>query len=505
MSTSGLSIKALSAFTYLTRLYLDLIDVDEFAGVLGDLYLPNLTHLYMPLVYGSDIQDNDTSGAKVQPVCALLDRHRETLQEFHLLNAANDRQHVRGLLWRVDDWLRIEEVRLDSVYTDCHHNVIEPGLEWTRTSDFLGADGRDHWGRNLRRARLDRFNLLGVHTGIMFDYVWQKLRVLVLNPGLAWDDALFPDPNDRLSPRIQELGRLQALGCRQQPSSGNCAELLMAQKIVRSLRSKSICRIISIRNFRFWVQRPRQVVWHLRDALQDPVQSQAIRQLVDPLDWAFLSERASRDSVRGSGIATFRRYQQEESSPETPILTAQESFIARMDRLLDGGSVTDLSRLTTTERRVILSQILVASEPLWIYEEGVIEEVDVSLPEDATLLLDGSLTQDDQLSLEAKEVYYKENVFQMSLHCLTEFLYAHQPRGGKDFVRRMIISVSASSDSWDDMDDLQQLLDCPQIEKVTVRVIGRRLKRDRALARGYSVLKQLRNKLGTSLTIQQSS
>jgi hypothetical protein len=96
-----------------------------------------------------------------------------------------------------------------------------------------------------------------------------------------------------------------------------------------------------------------------------------------------------------------------------------------MDRLLNGGSVTNLSLLTTTKRRVILSQILLASEPLWIDEEGVIAEADVSLPEDATLLLDGSLTQDDQISLEAKEVYYKENVFQMPLHCLAEFFHAH--------------------------------------------------------------------------------
>jgi hypothetical protein len=55
------------------------------------------------------------------------------------------------------------------------------------------------------------------------------------------------------------------------------------------------------------------------------------------------------------------------------------------------------------------------------------------------------------------------------------------------------------------MDDLQQLLDCPQIEKVTVRVIVQPLERDRALTRVYSVLKQLRRKLGTNLTIQQSS
>jgi cytoskeletal protein RodZ len=55
VSTLGLSIKALSALTCLTRLYLDLIDMDEFAGMLEDLYLPNLTHLYMLLVYSSDI------------------------------------------------------------------------------------------------------------------------------------------------------------------------------------------------------------------------------------------------------------------------------------------------------------------------------------------------------------------------------------------------------------------------------------------------------------------
>lgn len=282
-----LTSAALPLFQNLTCLYLDLITIYQLPDLLADLYFPHLTHLYLPFFYSSDVSDNDTSGAKYQPLLALLERHQGTLLEFHLLNAVADKGVVQYFQRRVDSWLRIEEIRVDSVHTDDHHRTLSAGLEWTRTSEYLGVDGRDFWGRRLCRARLDRFDLTGMHNGFLSDYVWQKLKVLVLNPGLAWHEGLFPEPHDHVSPRIRDLNQRQILGLGRPLQAGDCTEKKMAERIVRCLKSRSI-RVIAIRQFRFWVDLSGRVVWYLQDALEDTVQGPLVHQLLCPKDWAFL-------------------------------------------------------------------------------------------------------------------------------------------------------------------------------------------------------------------------
>jgi len=188
----------------LTHLYLDLLDIDWFADLLRHLYLPALTHLYMPLVEDTSVLDNRDGEAKTWFVIEFLEQHQETLMVFHLLNAANDREKVKQLWYRVKTWLSIEEIRIDLKHTEELFLEIGQGLEWTQTADFLGIDGRDQWGRGLCLARLDRFDLTNIHKGFMFDYTWQKLKILVLNPQLTWNFGLLPEPNDHLSPRVRE-------------------------------------------------------------------------------------------------------------------------------------------------------------------------------------------------------------------------------------------------------------------------------------------------------------
>jgi hypothetical protein len=79
-------------------------------------------------------------------------------------------------------------------HTENHFLEIDLGFEWTRTADFLGIDGRDHWGSGLCRAKLGRFDLTDIHEAFMFEYTWQKLKVLVLNSQLNWNLGLVPEP-----------------------------------------------------------------------------------------------------------------------------------------------------------------------------------------------------------------------------------------------------------------------------------------------------------------------
>jgi hypothetical protein len=378
------------------------------------------------------------------------------------LNAVADKGVVQYFQRRVDSWLRIEEVRIDSVHTDDHHRALLAGLEWTRISEYLGVDGRDFWGRHLCRARLDRFDLTGIHDGFLSDYVWQKLKVLVLNPGLAWHEGLFPDPHDHVSPRIGDLNQRQALGLGQPLQAGDCTETKVAERIVRRLKSRSI-RVIAVRQFRFWVDLSGRVVWYLQEALEDTVQGPLVHQLLCPKDWAFLSEHSMPNSFHGAGVATFVRCQPEEDSPSasaivTREVSLKERFAIRIKQALDGRSAEEFLQLRLAERKLFLGQLLVASEPIWIWDE------------DATLLLQVCCTRSNQLSLDAQEVYYGQNVFRVPLHSLGEFLHACEPDGAKNFVQSLVIRISVSADGWDDMEDLLQLLDCNRYSRYSSRL-----------------------------------
>lgn len=503
----GQTSAVLTLFQNLTCLYLDLITICQLPDLLGGLSLPHLTHLYLPFFYSSDVSNDDKSGARYQPLLALLERHKETLLEFHLLNAVADKDVVQYFQRQVNSWLRLEEVRIDSVHTDDHNQVLQAGLEWTRTSEYLGVDGRDFWGRQLYRARLDRFNLTGIHTGFISDYVWQKLRILVLNPSLAWHEGIFPEPHDHVSPRIRDQNQEQALGAGRPLQDTDCAEKKMAESIVRRLNSRSI-RVIAIHKFRFWVDPSGRVVWYLRDALEDSVQGPLVHQLLSPKDWAFLSERSTPKSYRAAGVASFFRCAPEQSSPAASALryaSVEEGLSVRVMQVLDGRSTEEFLQLPLAERTLVLRRLLVASKPIWIWDEGVMGEHDDSIAEDATLLLQDCCTRSHQLSVDAQEIYYTQNVFRLSLHSLGEFLHAYEPYIAKDFVRSLIIQFSVSADGWDDMDDFLQLLDCKQITQIRIEAVGNSYSEiDEKLRSSPHILKQLEDKAGTKLQIRMT-
>ena len=74
-------------------------------------------------------------------------------------------------------------------------------------------------------------------------------------------------------------------------------------------------------------------------------------------------------------------------------------------------SAEEFLQLPLAERKLVLGRLLVASEPIWIWDEGVMEADDDSIAEDATLLLQDCCTRSNQLSLDAQEVYYGQTCF----------------------------------------------------------------------------------------------
>jgi hypothetical protein len=205
-------------------------------------------------------------------------------------------------------WLKLEELRINFDQAEDHYQDIQPGLEWTVTCDFLGLDGKDKWGRHVRRARLDHFDLTNIHESFMFDFTWQSLRLLVLNPLLPLSRRLFLDPNEPTGLRIRESERRQKLGAPRPDQQRKSDEEVMATQIVSRMGTNSNnlqINLISIGDCRFWVDPSNQKIWHLRDALEDEIQCQQIQQQLTQADWDFLSEQTSVISDRGANTATF--------------------------------------------------------------------------------------------------------------------------------------------------------------------------------------------------------
>jgi hypothetical protein len=304
----------------LTSLYLDLRDINQFAVLLRFLHLPALAHLHMPFVTDPLLREIEDNDAKTQLFTEFLERHQKTLVVFHLLNALEDRQTVWQLWTRVRNWLGIEEIRVDCYNPRDYLYGIPPGSVWTRTADFLSTDGRDDWVRGLCRARLDRLDLCSIDERSMFDYTWQKLKILVLNPHLILHFGPLPEANAHSSVRAQELEKKHMLGSMHSTSQEECEEKKVAERIIRQTKSHNI-RMIFIRQFRFWIDhestphqhRPSQKVWYLRDALQDEVQSRHIKEKLNQRDWEFLSDRGSKVTDGGANTVTFFRTPQLQS------------------------------------------------------------------------------------------------------------------------------------------------------------------------------------------------
>jgi hypothetical protein len=183
-------------------------------------------------------------------------------------------------------------------------------------------------------------------------------------------------------------------------------------------------------------------------------------------------------------------------------VSLEEELSVRVRQVLDGRSSEEFLQLPLAERKLVLGRLLVASKPIWIWDEGVMEEDDDSIAEDATLLLQDCCTRSHQLSVDAQEVYYGQNVFRLPLHSLEEFLHAYEPYRAKDFVRSLVIQFSVSADGWDDMDDFLQLLDCKQIKQIQLEAVGDSYSDiDEKLCSSRHILEQLEHKVGTKLQI----
>jgi hypothetical protein len=211
----------------------------------------------------------------------------------------------------------------------------------------------------------------------------------------------------------------------------------------------------------------------------------------NPQPQSTLTDTLAIDNNRGDGDDSI-----------ASMMPLEDVFTTRIHHVLNSRSVAEFSQLPVSQRRRTLHQLLVASTPIWIWEEGVQDENDDSMEEDARLLLQGCWTGDDQISLEAQEVYYGENSFRLELHCLGVFLHAYKPSGARNFVKRLRIIISAISDGLDDPEDLLQLLECRQIQQVTLEIRGHlRSEVDLIISNSQQIIGELQRRFGSGLRI----
>lgn len=295
----------------LTRFYFDFLDESLLTHVLScsserNPLFPRLTHLHLPWPE-SERHDYRHPRAMSRVMIPFIESHKPTLQSFQLLNAAEDNRLLKyenPLNKVLKEWMSIKEIRLDSEHTADHYSNVPRGQEWTRPADFLSVDGGGYWGDDLRRARLDRFDLTNIDVGFKSYRAWHNIKVLVLNPGLLWNYGLLPDPHDKSSPRLRSIDQDHLLGMKHLAGS-ECENLELAERISRKMGPN--LRVLSIRDCRFWIERYGGPIWHLGDALADPEQRRQIRRALDQRDWDFLSERSTTDTQEAANTATFLR------------------------------------------------------------------------------------------------------------------------------------------------------------------------------------------------------
>ncbi|PQE12266.1 hypothetical protein CJF31_00000480 [Rutstroemia sp. NJR-2017a BVV2] len=286
--------------------YLDILDEPLLAALFKQLHFPSLTHLHLPWVE-SERHEFDHPRTMSKAIVAFIEGHSATLQSFQLLNAAEDNRLLKyenPINIAIRSWMSIKEIRLDSEHTGDHYSNVPRGQEWTRPADFLSVDGGGYWGDDLRRARLDRFDLTNFEFGFKSYRAWQNIKVLVLNPRLMWHYGLLPDPHDGSSIRLRALDRLHLLGMKHLAES-ECENKDLAERISRKMGPN--LRVLSIRDCRFWIEGYGGKIWHLRDALRDPEQRRQIHHVLDERDWDFLSERNTTDTQEAANSAIFLR------------------------------------------------------------------------------------------------------------------------------------------------------------------------------------------------------
>ncbi|KAB8304784.1 hypothetical protein EYC80_004132 [Monilinia laxa] len=295
----------------LTRFYFDFLDEPLLASVLqsstkANPLFPRLTHLHLPWVQ-SERHEFDHPRTMSKTMIAFIESHKPTLQVFQLLNAAEDSRLLKyenPLNKALKEWMSIKEIRLDSEHTADHYSNVPRGQEWTRPADFLSVDGGGYWGEDLRRARLDRFDLTNIEIGFKSYRAWHNIKVLVLNPRLLWNYCLLQDPHDISSPRLRKIDRDHLLGMKHFAES-ECENKELAERISRKMGPN--LRVLSIRECRFWIERYGGPIWHFGDALADPEQRRQMNRILDRRDWDFLSERSTTDTQEAANTATFLR------------------------------------------------------------------------------------------------------------------------------------------------------------------------------------------------------
>lgn len=147
---------------------------------------PLLTHLTLPLFEDSTLDYGNWGQLypELKVLSAFLERYRESLLYFRLLNAAEDRCIASTLESYLRGWLSIEELRFGSACIDRH---------------------------DLRRVRIDRFDLEDIEGGFTDPKCFERVKVLVLNTLLPLEYVLKPDPNEFQSPLLREMDRRRVI------------------------------------------------------------------------------------------------------------------------------------------------------------------------------------------------------------------------------------------------------------------------------------------------------
>ncbi|TGO66026.1 hypothetical protein BOTNAR_0070g00290 [Botryotinia narcissicola] len=342
----------------LTRFYFDFLDETLLSFILKSSseqapLFPRLTHLHLQWPE-SEKHSFEHPRTMTKIMLAFIESHKPTLQSFQLLNAAEDNRLLKyenPLNKALKGWMTIKEIRLDSEHTPDHYANVPRGQEWTRPADFLSVDGGGYWGEDLRRARLDRFNITNIDVGFKSYRAWHNIKVLVLNPKLLWNYGLLPDPHDQSSPRLNSLVHDHLLGMKHFAES-ECENKELAEKISRKMGPN--LRVLSIRDCRFWIPSYGKPIWHLRDALADPEQSRLIKHVLDQKDWDFLSERATTDTQEAANTATFLR--NDIYSPSQPTAGSIPRPVSRASIISDTITEPDLEHGSEDEDDVMNSE-----------------------------------------------------------------------------------------------------------------------------------------------------
>lgn len=249
-------------------------------------------------------------------IAKFVERHRETLTLFRVLNLMEDDSPVADLCLKLRPWFTVQELRFEG--GDMEDLESEDGWQWPRVGKFISVDGSANysWGGDLRRVRFDKFDITDMHISCTYHPDWARIKILVLNPLLPWHYGLFPDPNESTSILAQDLERKHLLGSVTTSRQRESTERIIVERVIHMETPKPTIRVVSINEFRFWIEPDNQRIWHLRDALEDREQSLIVNRSLDARDWEFLSERTATSSVRGSNNATFLR--PDSASPAPP-------------------------------------------------------------------------------------------------------------------------------------------------------------------------------------------